>query len=394
MTNKEQTKNFAIIAKPVGSRCNMRCRYCYYLDKGKFSSHKKQSKMNMTVLEELIRQTINANPGPVVSFTWHGGEPTMAGIDFYKKVVEYEKKYLPENRQAWNSLQTNGLLINNEWAKFLRDNNFDVGLSIDGDELTHDKNRLDKAGKPTYKKVKNAAQVLLKNGIEADLLCTVTADSEKSPLEVYRALKELNTGWIQFIPVIVLNEDGSVNEISATPEGYGKFLCEIFDEWVHNDLGKTDVQLFAEVSKIKAGGNAALCYMAPTCGQVLIAEEDGGIYSCDHFVDDEHRLGMLPDDDLNELVGSDFQKNFGNEKTDSLTKECRRCEYLRYCYGGCLKDRFSVSEDGEKGQYYLCRSLKIFFEHADKILDKVIDLSRNGNSPAKIMEILKSGKDI
>ncbi|MBE6039202.1 MAG: anaerobic sulfatase maturase [Anaerofustis stercorihominis] len=392
MIRDNSKRTFAVIAKPVGSRCNMRCSYCYYLEKDKFSVHKKQSKMNISVLESLIKQAIQANEGPVVSFTWHGGEPTMAGIDFFKKVVEIERKYLPDGWQVWNNLQTNGILINNEWCRFLRDNHFDVGLSIDGDELTHNKNRLDKSGRPTYAKVKKAAELLLANGIEADLLCTVTADSEKRPGEVYRALRELNTGWIQFIPVIVRNEDGSIDPISASPEGYGSFLCEVFDEWAYNDLGKVDVQLFAEISKIKAGSNAGLCYLAPTCGQVLIAEEDGGIYSCDHFVDDIHRLGYIPESEISSMIDGEFQQAFGNSKRESLTKECLSCEWLRYCNGGCLKDRISNSEDGEAGQYYLCKSLKMFFEQKMPILDRIMQLSREKHTPQQIMNILNAEK--
>lgn len=377
---------FSVIAKPVGSRCNMRCNYCYYLEKGQFSTNEKQTRMSFSLLEKLIRQTIEANPGPVVSFTWHGGEPTLAGIDFFKKVVELEKKYLPLGWQVWNSLQTNGLLINDEWCRFLRDNRFDVGLSIDGDKITHDKNRHDRGGNGTYDRVKKAVLKLKAHGILPDLLCTVNSDSEKVPHEVYRALRELDTGWIQFIPIVVREEKGSIASVSATPHGYGKFLCTIFDEWITNDLGKLDVQLFAECSRVCAGGKAGVCFMAETCGRVLIAEEDGGIYSCDHFVDAEHRPGSLVSDRLDKMVNGETQIAFGLNKRDALTKECRSCPYISFCGGGCLKDRFSQSSDGEEGQYYLCGGLKVFFEHAVPMLSEAVSQSRNGKTPKQVMD--------
>jgi len=384
--NKEP---FAIIAKPVGSRCNLRCRYCYYLEKGKFSTHEVQNRMSNTLLERLIRQTIEASPGPVVSFTWHGGEPSLAGLEFYEKVVYYEKRYLPRGWQVWNSLQTNGTLLTEEWCRFIRDNRFDVGVSIDGTELVHDRNRRDAGGGPTYAKVTESIRRLQKYGINPDLLCTVTSDSAACPLDTYRDLRALGTEWIQFIPVIVRLPDGTMTRESVTPEAYGRFLCEIFDEWVMNDLGRTDVQLFAETSKVLAGGVPALCWMTETCGRVLVVEEDGGIYSCDHFVDSEHRLGTIPSTRLEDALTSDFQREFGLSKRDALTKECRECPYLKACGGGCLKDRFALSADSEEGMYYLCGGLKAYFSHAYPVLERVIEMSRKGASPDAIMKRLR-----
>lgn len=385
----KKNTGFAVIAKPVGSRCNMQCRYCYYLEKGQYSTHKKQSKMSIALLEQLIRQTIEANPGPVVSFTWHGGEPTLAGLDFYRQVVALQKKHLPKGWEAWNNLQTNGLLLNREFCVFLRENRFDVGLSIDGDELTHDANRLDRGGKETYARVLRAVQLLKSAGIQPDLLCTVNAVSEQNPLAVYRALRDLDTGWIQFIPIVIRREDGTIDPISATPEGYGKFLCTIFDEWITNDLGRVDVQLFAETAKVWAGGTAGVCFMAPTCGRVLVAEEDGGVYACDHFVDDEHRLGNFAETPIGILAETAEQQTFGASKRDALTAQCRACLWLSCCNGSCLKDRFGISDDGEAGQYYLCRSLSMFFSHADAPMHRVMTLSREGKTPAQIMKLMK-----
>ena len=383
-----EKRPFVVMVKPVGSRCNMRCSYCYYLEKGKFSAHAKQSRMSFDLLEKLIRQTIEAAEGPVVSFTWHGGEPTLAGIDFYKKAVELERKYLPRGWQAWNNLQTNGLMLNDSWCKFLRDNRFDVGLSIDGAAWVHDKNRRDRGGAGTYERVVKAARRLQAVGIQPDLLCTVNADSATDPLGVYRGLRELGTGWAQFIPIVVRLPDGSIAPESVTPDGYGDFLCAVFDEWVTHDLGELDVQLFAETARIWAGGEASLCWMAPTCGRVLIAEEDGGVYACDHFVDAEHRLGSLTNARLDALANSERQFQFGDLKRDALTDECKRCPWLPCCNGGCLKDRFGLSEDGEPGQYYLCRGLKRFFAHAHGPMTRVMELSSQGVKPGEIMETL------
>ena len=387
--NSESKKPFAVIVKPVGSRCNLRCRYCYYLEKGKYSTHEKQNRMSFALLEKLIRQTIEAGPGPVVSFTWHGGEPTLAGIEFYERAVALQKKYLPRGWQAWNNLQTNGTMLSDDWCRFIRDNKFDVGISIDGTEAVHNKNRVDMGGKETYSKVKASVARLQKYGINPDLLCTVTADSAAEPLATYRSLRDFKTEWVQFIPVIVVNPDGTLSPESASPEQYGNFLVTIFDEWVTNDLGQCDVQLFAETSKVWAGGEAALCWMTGTCGRVLVVEEDGGVYSCDHFVDTDHRLGTMPGTRLETMLNSAFQTEFGLSKKASLTQQCRECPWLNVCGGGCLKDRFGISENGEPGQYYLCSGLRRYFEHARPVLDKAMELSRAGFTPDRIMDEIK-----
>ena len=392
MDNNITAAPFVIMAKPVGSRCNMRCSYCYYLEKGQFSTHRNQSKMSAPLLEALIRQYIEAHPGPVVSFVWHGGEPTLAGLDFYKKVVELQKKYLPAGWQAWNNLQTNGLALNDAWCKFLKENRFDVGLSIDGDEAVHDAIRRDKGGKPTFQRIRQNVALLQKYGIQPDLLCTVTSLSARDPLAVYGGLKELGTGWIQFIPIVVPLGNGEYSPESVSAEEYGHFLCTVFDEWVQNDLGKLDVQLFAETATVWAGGEASVCTMAPTCGRVLIAEEDGSVYSCDHFVDDTHRIGSLHTDRLEQIANCPEQIAFGLSKRENLTDECRRCPWLSCCNGGCPKDRFDLSEDGQPGQYHLCKGLKMFFSHAHAPMQRMMELSRQGLGPEAIMNEMKKSR--
>lgn len=381
----EEKKPFVVMAKPVGSRCNMRCSYCYYLEKGIYSSHEKQRRMSFKLLERLIRQTIESSPGPVVSFTWHGGEPTLAGLLFYRRAVELEKKYLPKGWEAWNNLQTNGLLLNEEWCRFLKENRFDVGLSIDGSAWVHNKHRRDLGGRETYERVCRAAERLQAAGIQPDLLCTVNSASAQDPLGVYEGLRRLGTGWVQFIPIVAFSPKGDLLPESVAPEAYGRFLCAVFDRWITQDLGRLDVQLFAETARVWAGGEPSLCWMAPTCGRVLIVEEDGAVYSCDHFVDAEHRLGSLSAGQLEGLANSPQQVAFGNGKRDKLTKECRRCPWLNCCNGGCPKDRFGVSSLGEPGQYYLCEGLKQFFSHAHGPLERAMKLSRLGKGPEEIM---------
>ena len=379
----------AVMAKPVGSRCNMRCAYCYYLEKGKYSESRKQTCMSYTLLEKLIRQTIAASPGPIVSFTWHGGEPTLAGMEFYKKALELERKYLPKGWEAWNNLQTNGLLLSESWCRFLRENRFDVGLSIDGSAEVHDANRRLVNGAGTYARVSAAIRRLREAGVEPDLLCTVNAVSQERPLEVYRALRDTGCGWVQFIPVVIRGGEGGADAGSVSPEGYGRFLIAVFDEWVRHDLGLLDVQLFAEMARIMAGGQASLCWMSPACGNVLIVEEDGAVYSCDHFVDPEHRLGTLYEGSLAGMAEGEFQRAFGLAKRDGLTDECRACPYLRFCNGGCPKDRFGFSGDGQPGQYWLCPGLKAFFAHAEPILERVMAMSAEGKAPPEIMTKLQ-----
>jgi len=375
----------AVMAKPVGSRCTMRCSYCYYLDKGRYSASPKQTRMSFALLERLIRQTIAASPGPVVSFVWHGGEPTLAGIDFYKKALELERKYLPKGWEVWNNLQTNGLMLTDAWCRFLKENRFDVGVSLDGSAQIHDRYRRLADGAGTYARVRQSIRRLRDAGVEPDLLCTVNAASAEAPLAVYDALRETGCGWVQFIPVVVRLPDGGFAPESVTPEGYGRFLTAVFDAWVSRDLGKLDVQLFAETARVLAGGEASLCWMSPVCGNVLIAEEDGGVYSCDHFVDPAHRLGTLYDGTLAQYAGGAFQRTFGEAKRAGLTAACRRCPYLRFCNGGCPKDRFALSEDGEPGQYYLCAGLRAFFAHAEPVLRRVMAASAAGRTPAQIM---------
>ena len=380
---------FAVMAKPAGSLCNMRCSYCYYLEKDAISTHPERHRMPDDLLETYIRQYIAGTTGPAVSFVWHGGEPTLAGMEFYRKVITLQKKYLPAGWKCWNNLQTNGLLLDDTWCAFLAENHFDVGLSIDGAAFVHDTYRKDAAGNPTYDRVRQSALRLKAHGIRPDLLCTVTSDSLRDPIAVYRGLRDLDTGWIQFIPIVRRREDGSVTEDSVTPEGYGSFLTQIFDDWLLHDMGRLNVQLFAETGRILSGGEPGLCWMAPTCGRVLVVEQDGNVYSCDHFVSPEHRLGNLETDNLRDLAALPEQERFGRRKQDDLPETCRKCPWLSLCNGACPKDRFAVTGDGQPGLYYLCEGLCTFFAHAVPKLRRVLEERRKGISPAAIMAQLR-----
>jgi len=383
------TQPFSVMVKPVGARCNLACSYCYYRHTERTGQGMASPRMSDETLERFIRQYLAASPGPEVSFVWHGGEPALAGLDFYRRVIELQQQYLPEGWTCWNNLQTNGTLLDDEWCEFLARAHFDVGLSIDGAEWIHDRYRRDSGGGPTYDRVIATARRLQAHGVQPDLLCTVTSSAAADPLAVYRALRDLNTGWIQFIPIVRRAPEGGVTPDSVTPEGYGDFLCAVFDDWSLNDLGRLDVQLFAETARIWAGGEPGLCWMAPTCGRALIVEVDGGVYSCDHYVTPEHRLGDLEGASLAELVDSSAQRRFGEEKRDRLPAQCRSCFWLAVCNGGCPKDRFTHLEEGEPGLNYLCAGLWRFYEHARPVMAEITRLAGLGRSPSAISAELR-----
>jgi uncharacterized protein len=346
--------------------------------------------MTNETLERFLRQYIEASPGPVVSFTWHGGEPTLAGLDFYRLAVKLQERYLPKGWTCWNSLQTNGTLLDADWYSFLAEAHFDVGLSIDGSQWIHDQYRKDHHNQGTYEDARDAVEWLQFHGIKPDLLCTVTAATAEEPLAVYRALRDLDTGWIQFIPIVRRDAEGKLTPESVSGDAYGKFLSSVFDEWVLHDLGYLDVQLFAETMRVWSGGDAGLCWMAPTCGRALIVEQDGGVYSCDHFVNPAHRIGDINTSHLGELADLPVQRHFGEDKRDKLCVQCRSCPWLSVCNGGCPKDRFALSEDGKPGLNYLCTGLRHFFSYIEPATKIIRSLVEKGLAPDAIMAQLRS----
>ena len=381
---KKGKKPFVVMAKPVGSACNMCCSYCYYLHTAGSSAG---GRMSDKLLERMIRSYVEAAEGPVISFTWHGGEPTLAGLQFYKDAVTLQKKYLPEGWQCWNNLQTNGLALDEQWCEFLSREHFDVSLSLDGDRQNHDRIRRDTAGSATYDRVAQNVSLLKSFGIRPDLLCTVTASAAENGKRIYRALRELDTGWMQFIPIVVRDEGGKVTDVSVSPEAYGAFLKEVFSEWIFHDLDKTEVQLFSEMALVLSGQPANLCWMRETCGDVPVVEKDGSVFSCDHFVRQEYCIGSLLESDFSELMDSPAQNRFRREKKESLPSACRTCPWLALCNGGCPKDRFSDAPGGGK-RYYLCEGLQSFFSYAVPRLKNAMELSSRHIPRNTIMEML------
>ena len=381
---------FMVMVKPVGRRCNLACDYCYYRA-GPLKTEEGSgglSIMENDVLERFIRQYIEASQGPEVLIVWHGGEPTLAGLDFFKRAVDLQKRYLPAGWVCRNNLQTNGVLLDDDWAAFIAEEGFDVGLSIDGAQWLHDQNRKDLGGRGSYKKALAAVGRLQAHGVQPDLLCTVTSSAAREPLAVYRALRALNTGWMQFIP-IVRREEGRLSPDSVSAEAYGDFLSAIFDEWSLHDLGRLDVQIFAEAARVWAGSAASLCWMAPSCGRALIVEMDGGVYSCDHYVYPEYRIGDIGSSHLKDLIDLPIQLRFGEGKQDKLGAKCRACPWLSVCNGGCPKDRF-ITEEGGPPLNHLCAGFEQFFAHAHPVSMKILNLARGGSEPAKIMAELRS----
>ena len=359
---------FHILAKPTGAICNLDCKYCFYLSKEELY---KGSSFRMTdeMLETYIRQLIESHAVPEVTVAWQGGEPTLMGLDFFKRSIIFEKKYAKPGMKINNTIQTNGTLINDEWAIFFKENNFLVGLSIDGPREMHDFYRIDKQGEPTFDQVMHGLSFLQKHGVEWNALTTLHHANAEHPVEVYRFLRdECKAEFIQFIPIVERLEPNNetVSERSITAEQYGKFLVGVFEEWVKQDIAKVYVQIFDVSLANWHGEPSGLCVHSKTCGGALAIEHNGDLYSCDHFVTPQNKLGNIKEKHMLELVGSDQQVKFGNDKFDTLPKYCRECEVRFACHGGCPKDRFIKTPDGESGLNYLCAGYKIFFNHVDK----------------------------
>jgi len=385
---------FLIMAKPSGPLCNLDCRYCYYLDKARLFPADERFQMTSDVLETYVRSFIEASPGPIVHLVWHGGEPTLLGVEFYRRALGFQERYLPPGWTCINNLQTNGVLLDDEWCSFLAEHKFHVGISLDGPARLHDLCRPDKGGHPTHERVTRALRTLQRHGIQPDVLCTLNAVTVQHPVEVYRFFLDQGVRWLQFLPVVRRTEDGGVSDWSATPEALGTFLCTVFDEWVRHDVGRIAVQMFEECVRVWMGEPAGLCIMAETCGRVLAMEHDGSIYACDHFVDPEHRLGDLSRDPLATLVDAPGQVAFGRAKRDALPRCCRECPVLFVCNGGCPKDRFVAAPGGEDGLNYLCEGYRRFYAHIAPYMARMVTLSRTAHASAIMAELkLKEADD-
>jgi uncharacterized protein len=385
------SREFVVMAKPTGAICNMDCHYCYYLQKERLYPENEAFRMPEELLERYIAQQIEASPKPVILFAWHGGEPTILGLDYFRTIVALQRKHQPTGRRIVNGIQTNGTLLDEEWCRFFAAEGFLVGLSLDGPEELHDRYRVTKGQKPTHKQVVRAFRLLQRHGVECDLLCTVHDQNVHSPTAVYRFFKEIGARRLQFLPIVEPARDGQgVSPRSVPSEAYGSFLCTIFDEWVGNDIGRITIQIFDEALKWACDIPSALCVVRETCGDIPVVEHNGDVFACDHFVDAAHLLGNISETPLAELVDSPRLLAFGQAKRDTLPRYCRECELLALCNGGCPKDRIIRTPDGEAGMNYLCAGMKRFFLHTRPYLLDLAQLWRAGQPFERMMDRVRA----
>ncbi|HRW82751.1 MAG TPA: anaerobic sulfatase maturase [Methanothrix sp.] len=391
MSKKGPLPGFHLMAKPTGAICNLGCRYCFFLSK-KSLYPKSSFRMSDELLESYIRQYAEAQRSPSVTVAWQGGEPTLMGLDFFRRSIELEEKYRRPGFIFQNTMQTNGTLLDDEWCEFFSENNFLIGLSLDGPRELHDAYRVDKAGGPTFDRVMNAARLLRKHKVDFNILTTVHAANQDHPLEVYRFLRdEVKTDFIQFIPIVErenstgFQEGDRVTDRSVDPERYGRFLIAVFDEWVRRDVGKTFVQIFDVALAAWFGTPSGICAFSETCGTAMVMEHNGDVYSCDHFVEPKYLLGNINERPLASIAGSEKQRKFGRDKLETLPEYCRRCEVRFACNGECPKNRFVKTPDGEPGLNYLCPAYKEFFRHIDGSMRFMASELRAGRAPANIM---------
>lgn len=360
---KAADRDFQVFVKAVGARCNMSCTYCYYPDKKNLSGSKLAGRMPEDILEEYIRQHIAATPGNVIQFSWHGGEPLLAGLDYFRKIRELQKKYLPAGKHLLNGIQTNGLLIDDDWCRFFADNHFLIGLSMDGPSFLHDIYRRQVNGEPTFSEVKEAYLLLGDYGIRTEILCALNADNVMYPVQVYEFFRALGAGYITFIPVVERADNGSLAGYTVPPEDYGAFLCTVLDLWKAKDIGRIKIQIFEEALRTAFRQDHTLCIFKKTCGGVPVLELNGDVYSCDHFVDSEHLLGNVREETLSAMLDSGQQREFGDNKLNTLPAYCLDCGVRDMCNGGCPKNRFGKTPCGEPGLNYLCPGYKMIFNH-------------------------------
>ena len=392
-----------IMTKPAGALCNLACKYCYYLEKSKLYTNNPRHVMSDELLERFTRDYIAMQTSPNVLFTWHGGETLMRPISFYKKALELQKKYAG-GRNIDNSIQTNGTLITEEWARFFKENHFLVGVSIDGPQEFHDEYRKTRTGKPSFLQVMKGIQWLNRYGVEWNAMAVVNDFNGDYPLDFYHFFKEIDCHYIQFTPVVeryyrhpdgrmlASPIDGAVAELtdfSVSPEQWGKFLCTLFDEWVRNDVGEYFVQIFDSTLAGWMGVPPSLCSMGETCGHAGVMEFNGDVYACDHYVFPEFKLGNIYQDTLTNMMYSERQMRFGNNKRDLLTRQCRECDFLFACHGECPRNRFAQSRDGEDGQNYLCAGYYEYFQHVAPYMDFMKYQLQHEKAPANVMEWIR-----
>ena len=375
--------------KPAGSLCNLRCKYCYYLEKSELYPDESTFFMTDDLLEEFTRQYIESQTTPEVLFTWHGGETLIRDIEFYKKALAFQRKHAG-NRQIDNCLQTNGTLLSDEWCKFFSDNNFLIGISLDGSQHLHDKYRKTPNGSPSFDKVIKGVDLLKKHGVEFNIMGVVNDYNVDYPLEFYRFFKAIDCHYIQFAPVVErINEE--LAPWSVPSEKWGDFLISIFDEWVRKDVGKIFIQYFDSVLASWMNEPSGLCTLSKICGHAGVMEFNGDVYACDHFVFPQYKLGNIKTNTLTEMMYSSRQIQFGKDKYTKLPEQCNACEYLFACYGECPKNRILETETGEQGMNYLCKGYYKFFEHITPYMDFMCNELIHRQPPANIMNAVRQG---
>jgi uncharacterized protein len=382
------------MVKPTGARCNCACDYCFFLKKERLYPGS-DFHMSDEVMECYVRQMIEAHRAPEIQIVWQGGEPTLMGLDFFRRAVEVERKYARPGQSIANSLQTNGLLIDDDWCRFLRVNDFLVGLSLDGPRELHDAYRRDAGGKPVFDRVVRAARLMKKHEVEFNILCTVNAANGRRPLDVYRFFRdELGACYLQLIPIVERENDTGgqegtrLTERSVEPAQYGRFLIDIFDEWVRRDVGTVFVTFFDNVLASYFLGESSVCVFRRECGDALALEHNGDLYACDHFVEPRYLLGNIMRTALAELVASEKQRAFGRAKADTLPRVCRDCRFLFTCYGECPKNRVLDAPDGEPGMNWLCEGLKAFFARTERPMRIMAGLLERGLPASQVMDVL------
>ncbi len=399
-----------IVAKPTGPACNLNCDYCFYLEKHALYGPGEDYRMPDEVLSAFIRKYIEAQPTPVVEFVWQGGEPTLLGLDFFRRVVELQRPYIGR-KSITNSLQTNGMLLDDEWCRFLKKHDFMVGISLDGPREIHDRYRHDRAGNGTFDAVLRGLKLLRKHKVEYNVMASVARETARRPLDVYRFFKSEGVEFIQFTPIIERAPDASamgqglslaapaalngkeqnteVTPWTVIPEEYGDFLIAVYEEWVRHDVGKVFVMNFEWALNAWLGNPSPVCVHAPQCGRSVVLEHNGDLFACDHYVYPEYRLGNILDDDLARMIEKSLRSGFGVNKESVLPKWCGKCEVLAACRGGCPKHRFAATFQGELGLHYLCAGYKKFFRHIRKYMRVMATLLENGLPPDYVMQAIK-----
>jgi uncharacterized protein len=399
-----------VVAKPIGPVCNLNCEYCFYLEKQALFATDEKYRMSDKVLSAFITNYITSQPTPVVEFVWQGGEPTLLGIDFFKRVVDLQKPFV-NRKTITNSLQTNGTLLTAEWCQFLKKNNFMVGISLDGPKEVHDRYRRDRKGNGSFDRVMRGLKLLQEHKVDYNVLACVGRDTAKQPLDIYRFFKEEGVEFIQFTPIVERlcdaanaapglrlagpaaldkkGQQGDVTPWSVIPEEYGDFLIDIYEEWVRHDVGTVFVMNFEWVLNAWIGNTSPVCVYAPTCGRAVVIEHNGDVYACDHCVFPEHKLGNILSDTLPDMVAKSLRSGFGVAKEKALPRWCRDCEVLPACHGGCPKHRFEISYQDEPGLQYLCEGYKKFFLHIRRYLRAMATLLENGLPASRVMEAIK-----